>query len=267
MCTLSIHTRVYERYPLIIAANRDEYADREWREPGYHWPDAPGVFGPLDVASGGSWLGVNRHGLVCAVLNQGRTQSLGMTMRSRGELVVTALRHASLAQAAAWLSRVEAGRYLGFHLLLADQRHARLFSTSLGQVVEKGIEPGVHILSSKGLDGADCPKAARFLGPMRHGLPAAPEARRWQHFRELLATTAYAQPKDGFWIDLGNGYGTRSSAIVALDAHERSLELLHSRRAEAPLERAEPMTRGFEGRMPGGMHEYRDLLVPAQEAM
>lgn len=243
MCTLSIHTRVYERYPLIIAANRDEYADREWRDPGYHWSDAPGVFGPLDVASGGTWLGVNRHRLVCAVLNQGRTQSLGVRMRSRGELVVAALRHASLAQAAAWLGEVEAGHYLGFHVLLADQRHARLFSTIRGQVVEKDIEPGVHILSSKGLDGADCPRAARFLRQMRHGIPAAPEARRWQYFRELLATTACAQPKDGFWVDLGDGYGTRSSAIIALDAHERSLELLHSRRSAASLEHAEPMRR------------------------
>jgi hypothetical protein len=231
MCTLSIHTRVYARYPLIIAGNRDEYDHRPWREPGHHWSQAPGVFGPMDVASGGSWLAVNPHGLAGALLNQGRKHSLGTELRSRGELVVAALRHASIAAAGAWLSGLDVARYLGFHLLLADAQGARLFSTCAGRLRARDLDPGVHVLSSRGLDAADCPKASRFLGPLRSSSPAAPEAQGWRFFRELLATPALAQPKDGFWVRLDGGYGTQSSAIIALEPGAPAIHLLHSRPA------------------------------------
>ncbi|ACY17228.1 NRDE family protein [Haliangium ochraceum] len=229
MCTLSIHTRLYARHPLIIAGNRDEYEDRPWREPAYHWPQAPGVFAPIDAVSGGSWIGVNRHGLVCAVLNQSRAQSLGSGKRSRGELVVSVLRHASLRSADAWLAQLDAGQYLDFRVLVADVQGARLYSTSDGRLSSLRIEPGAHILSSKGLDSPHCPKAARFLDPLRDSLPSSPAADNWRYFRKLLAEPAREQPKDGFWVDLGNGYRTRSSAIIALDLHARALRFLHSR--------------------------------------
>jgi uncharacterized protein with NRDE domain len=234
MCTLSIHTRVYARHPLIIAANRDEHDHRPWREPGHHWPDAPGVFGPLDVASGGSWLAVNPRGIVCALLNQGRQASLGTEMHSRGELVVAALRVTSIEQAGAWLSGLDVSRYLGFHLLLADAQQARLFSTRDGRLLARDLHPGAHVLSSRGLDAADCPKASRFLGHLRGSIPTEPEAHCWRYFRELLATRAMAQPKDGFWVRLEGGYGTQSSAIIALEAGAPAIHYLHARTAESP---------------------------------
>ena len=57
-------------WPLVLAANRDELADRPARPPGRHWPDRAEVVAGLDLQAGGSWLGVNDHGVVAGVLNR-----------------------------------------------------------------------------------------------------------------------------------------------------------------------------------------------------
>ena len=75
MCTLVLLRRPGHPWPLVLAANRDEMADRPWRPPGRHWPDRPGVVGGRDDLAGGSWLALNDFGMVAAVLN--RHGSLG----------------------------------------------------------------------------------------------------------------------------------------------------------------------------------------------
>jgi uncharacterized protein with NRDE domain len=79
-------------WPLLLAANRDEKLDRPSRPPGCHWIDQPDVLGGLDVLAGGTWLAINRAGVVAAVLN--RLGSLGPApgKRSRGVLPLLALR-------------------------------------------------------------------------------------------------------------------------------------------------------------------------------
>ena len=86
MCTLVILRRPAHDWPVLIAANRDEMRDRPWRPPARHWPDRPEVVAGLDELAGGSWLGINDHGVVAGILN--RVGSLGPApnKRSRGEL-------------------------------------------------------------------------------------------------------------------------------------------------------------------------------------
>ena len=51
---------------VFIGANRDEMVERAWDAPGEFWP---GVIAGRDRLAGGTWLGMNRHGVVAAVLN------------------------------------------------------------------------------------------------------------------------------------------------------------------------------------------------------
>ena len=98
MCTVVILRRPEHRWPILIAANRDEMLDRPWSPPARHWPDRAEVVAGRDELAGGTWLGVNDHGLVAAVMN--RPGSLGPAddKRSRGELVLEALDHADAAR-------------------------------------------------------------------------------------------------------------------------------------------------------------------------
>ena len=75
MCTVVVLVRPGHAWPLMLAANRDERLDREWDPPGDYGPDYPGVIAGRDRSGGGTWMGVNRHGVVATVLN--RQGSLG----------------------------------------------------------------------------------------------------------------------------------------------------------------------------------------------
>src|SRR6185369_12562384 len=100
MCTVVILRRPGATWPTLIAANRDERQDRPWSPPGPHWPDRPEVVAGLDHLAGGSWLGINAHGLAAAILNRQGTLGPADGKRSRGELVLEALDHADAVDAA-----------------------------------------------------------------------------------------------------------------------------------------------------------------------
>ena len=78
----------------------------------------------LDVQAGGSWLGINDHGVVAGVLNRTGTLGPAAGKRSRGELVLEALDHATAAAAAQALSDLDPNAYRPFNLVIADHREA-----------------------------------------------------------------------------------------------------------------------------------------------
>ena len=58
-----------DRYPVIIAANRDEHYDRPSAPPAL-WSTRPKILAGKDLLAGGTWLGVNEHGLLVGILNR-----------------------------------------------------------------------------------------------------------------------------------------------------------------------------------------------------
>ena len=143
MCTVVFLRRPDHRWPLLLAANRDEMADRPWQKPGRYWPDRPEVTAGRDQLAGGSWLGVNDTGVAAGILN--RKDSLGPdpALRSRGELVLEALDHADAIQAAEALAELDPHSYRSFNLFVADNREKLVLkpaSSYGGHHVWLGIE-------------------------------------------------------------------------------------------------------------------------------
>ncbi|WP_201845503.1 NRDE family protein [Myceligenerans indicum] len=63
MCTVLLRLDPAADWPLLLAAVRDEVADRPWEPPGEYWPqEAPGLVGGRDLLAGGTWLAVRRGG-------------------------------------------------------------------------------------------------------------------------------------------------------------------------------------------------------------
>ena len=93
---------------VFIGANRDEMVARAWELPAEYWP---GIIGGRDILGGGTWMALNRHGVMAAVLN--RQGSLGPApgKHSRGALPLLALRETSAEAAAERLSQLDAGTY------------------------------------------------------------------------------------------------------------------------------------------------------------
>src|SRR5580698_1098474 len=102
---------------VFIGANRDEMAAREWEMPAEYWP---GVIAGRDVLGGGTWMGMNRHGVMAAVLNRTGTLGPAPGKNSRGELPILALRHETAQAATEALKGLDAGAYRSFNLVIAD---------------------------------------------------------------------------------------------------------------------------------------------------
>ena len=125
MCTLAIYFKVFPDYPVVIAANRDEYLARPALAPTTLL-EHPHVVGGKDVQANGTWLGINQYGLVAGLLNRRRANygDPNPALRSRGLLCLDALRHKTAAEAAAFVRGQRGTDYNAFNLLVASREEA-----------------------------------------------------------------------------------------------------------------------------------------------
>lgn len=227
MCTVVFLRRPDYAWPLILGANRDEMLSRPWKPPARHWPDRPEVIAGLDELAGGSWLGTNDHGLVAGALN--RLGSLGPApgLRSRGELVLEALDHADAADAAAALAALDGRAYRPFNLFVADNRDAFwLRNRGEGARVEAFPVPeGVSMLTARDLSDPAGPRVQLYMPRFQAVPPPDPDAGDWRSWQELLSARDEfpgAGPESALAIETEVGFGTSSSALIALPAVERT---------------------------------------------
>src|SRR5688572_24048367 len=122
MCTLfSWHGSA--SFPLLIAANRDEFLARPW-SPVRAWP----------AVGGGAWLGINAQGLVAAITNR-LYREHQPTRPSRGSLCVEVLSAPSLVEARRRAHAAVAERaFNGFNLLVGQGQELWLLSYGRGQL-------------------------------------------------------------------------------------------------------------------------------------
>ncbi|NCC27332.1 MAG: hypothetical protein EOM22_04050 [Gammaproteobacteria bacterium] len=226
MCTFVILRRPGHAWPVLIAANRDEMRTRPSRPPGRHWPDRPEMRAGLDLESGGSWLGVNDHGLVAAVMNRQGTLGALPGKRSRGELVLEALDHAEASEAAGALADLDPAAYRPFNLVVADPRSAYWLRHGGDDAIRvHPIVPGLHMLSASELDDLGEPRIAEYLPRFVAAQTPDPDADDWVAWRNLLASNQGlashpgrpdAGPEDAMTFERPDGFGTRSSALIAI---------------------------------------------------
>ena len=218
MCTLVMLRRPEARWPLLVAANRDELSTRPWQGPARHWLDRPEVVAGKDMTAGGTWLGVNDDGLFAAILN--RPGSLGPAegKRSRGELVLEALDHAEARLAAEALADLNPDSYRPFNLVIADRYdafwlchagHRPSFRIRTPKGVWREIDPlympeGASFAEAE--DHAAAPSAEIVCRPIPPGFsmvtahdlndPTSPLIR---HFLPRFRTAAVPDPQSGDW--------------------------------------------------------------------
>ena len=226
MCTVVILYRPGEPWPVVIGANRDEMKDRPWRPPGRHWPDRPDVVAGMDELAGGTWLGLNDHGVIAGILN--RRHSLGPQagMRSRGELPLEALDHAEARAAAEALSRLEPKSYRTFNMIVADRREA-FWLRSRGPETPDGmlevevmeIAPGLSMLTAYDLNDPESNRIRRFKPLFEAAKAPDPENDDFAAWQTLLASRERDPgigPGGAMTVATDNGFGTVSSSLIAV---------------------------------------------------
>jgi uncharacterized protein with NRDE domain len=214
VCTVTILFRPGHDWPLVLAANRDERLDRAWDPPAAWWPDRPGVIAGRDHSGGGTWMGINGQGVVAAVLN--RQGSLGPApgKRSRGELPLMALEHASARAAAEAICALDAGQWRGFNMVLADADGA-VFVRGAGQGQPRAmvLAAGVHMVTAHDPNDPDSPRVARHLERFRDATPPTPG--NWEAWRAILSDRS-GDAGEQINVVPRAGFGTVCSSLVAL---------------------------------------------------
>lgn len=268
MCTAVILRRPGASWPLLFAGNRDEMDGRPWRAPNRHWPDRGEVVAGLDVLSDGSWMGVNDHGLLAAVLNTPDTLGPAPDKRSRGELVLEALDHAEAREAADALADIEPRAYRGFHLIVADA-HAAYWLRHPGESGGNGapgpgiqvaaIPEGLSMLTAHDLNDTESSRRmARYLPRFAAAPPPDPDAGDWAAWERLLGegpgdddTADPEAARAAMCFRLNSGFGTVCASLVGVPARPRTLD-------EVPRG---PHLRFAAG--PPGTTPFRDIMSAA----
>lgn len=223
MCLLLIAYRSHPDFPLIIAANRDEFHARPTASAMW-WNDYPEVLGGRDLVAGGSWLGVTTSGSFGAITNFRDPTCFSPARRSRGLLVRDFLvNRLSPVDTLSALTGHDGG-YNGFNLVLANPEGLWGFSSCDQRIRE--IQPGV-VGVSNGPFEASWPKVVRGREHIKNAVEGGGKVEIESLFALLLDRH---RPEDDALPDSGldlkqerllssafivsPNYGTRSSTVV-----------------------------------------------------
>jgi len=225
MCLILFAIDSHPRYPLLVAANRDEEYARPSTALG-PWTDAPQILGGRDLKAGGTWLGLARAGRFAAVTNVRETPTQPAWQHSRGELPTAFLRGDMPASIYAQRAQSRGELYAGFNLLLGDESGFYYCSNRNGAEPRR-LGAGVYGLSNDTLDTA-WPKVESGKAELTRLLADDPSP---QALLALLADTL--QASDSRLPDTGIGvarerllssrfiasehYGTRASTALLVD--------------------------------------------------
>jgi uncharacterized protein with NRDE domain len=213
MCTLVALHRCTPDAFLWIAANRDEYLDRAAEGPSLRAGRSGPVLSPLDRRAGGTWWGINSHGVFAAITNR-PNRAPDPTRRSRGQLVIDALAHGSARTATDVLAGLGRGLYNPFNLFVADA------SDAAAVVYEEtprvmALAPGVHVIGNADPNAREVAKIRRTL-ERAEAVAAGPTEQIADGLIAICRShEAGDDPLASTCVHRG-GYGTRSSTLLRL---------------------------------------------------
>jgi uncharacterized protein with NRDE domain len=228
MCLLALFFRAVEDAPVVVGANREEMYARGGEPPRILEGPCPALAG-VDPVAGGTWLGVNGHGVVVAVTNRLKT-TLPRTPRSRG-LLTRELLACPTAAAAADVASRELGKnlYAGCNLVCADSDSA--IAIHAGDWLRvRPLPPGLHVLTAHDVNDT----SDRRLGHALWWLSQRSYAHAGQCVSALKELCAQAGNGDPPICVRGKQGGTVSSTIIALHTTPQRSSYWH---AQGPPDR------------------------------
>lgn len=218
MCLIVVGWQAHADYPLVLAANRDEFYARPTAAAA-RWPDAPQIIGGLDLEAGGTWLGISETGRLAAVTNV-REPDMAKGDCSRGALTRDFL--LSNLSASDFAQQIDGTLYSGFNLLLSDGQ--TLVYCSNRNDGPHLLPPGIYGLSNHRLD-SPWPKLVQARQDFTSALQQLPGE---DAFFDLLADQTIVAdenlPQTGVSLDWerllsaifvkSESYGTRASTVL-----------------------------------------------------
>jgi uncharacterized protein with NRDE domain len=220
MCLILVAWRAHPEFPLVVAANRDEFFNRPTASASF-WPES-GILAGRDLQAHGTWMGIGPTGRFAALTNFRDPARHRDNAASRGQLVADFLNINVPPRAGLERMRAESRRYNPFNLIVGDANSLACLSSVTGDI--RDLAPGVFGLSNHLLD-TPWPKVESAKSLLSRALSALPDDGALLdllrddsiHPDELLPRTGISLE----WERLlsaafvkAPGYGTRSSTVL-----------------------------------------------------
>ncbi len=225
MCLIFLSIKQHPEYPLIIAANRDEFYNRN-TAPADFWKDHQQIVGGRDLEAQGTWMAMTTSGRISMITNYRDPKNIDPKAPSRGQLVSDFL--SSDQTGSGYLKKVESSGtlYNGFNLIVGNLESLYYYSN-----YRKGIDQipnGIHGLSNHLLD-TPWPKVSRgkeqFLRILQNSELNAELLFQFLKNEErapdeLLPETGIGLERERALSSMfikTNGYGTRCSTVILVN--------------------------------------------------
>ncbi len=223
MCLILLAWRAHPEYPLVVAANRDEYHARPSAPAGF-WEDRPDILGGRDLEFMGTWMAMTRAGKFAAVTNYRGSDGASAGTLSRGLLARRFLENGERPAEFVRALAQDGAAYRGFNFLAGDLDE--LWWVSNRGAGARRLDAGIHGLSNHLLD-TPWPKVTTGKLRLARALETAPAV---DPLLALLADTSVAAdeelPDTGVGPEreralsaariVAPGYGTRCSTVLML---------------------------------------------------
>ncbi|MEL6178720.1 MAG: NRDE family protein [Myxococcota bacterium] len=163
MCTIILLNQVHPTYPVVIAANRDEFFERPATPPQILHSADPRVIGGRDLRAGGTWMGATAGGLFVGLTNQRTSKPPHSGRLSRGEVVLQALTMRTVEQLDRWLGGLNPSDYNPFNLVYGDAHQLKVAYAHEGmeQVEREDVPQGLHVVPNARMNAPDWAKVDR----------------------------------------------------------------------------------------------------------
>ncbi len=222
MCLIFLSFNQHPEYPLIIAANRDEFFDRP-AAPMRFWPDYPHILAGKDLTGGGTWLGVTRNGYFALLTNYRDGAGNKPNAPSRGKLVLDYLTGEFAPAGYLQALHSSSAQYNGYNIILGTLDDPWYYANQSHKIYQLGT--GLYGLSNALLDDK-WPKVVRgkekFKEIINRDSFRVAELLDFMHDKtlaadELLPDTGIGYEKEkllsSMFIEMPE-YGTRNTTVL-----------------------------------------------------
>jgi uncharacterized protein with NRDE domain len=220
MCTIAALRGVHPAFPLIVAANRDEFYARAATAPALHGHtrDGDAVWAGEDTQAGGTWMGATARGFFVGLTNQRSLAPRAEGRRSRGEVVLECLRAGSAGEAERTQRALDPAQFNPFNLLFGDAADLRVayVRDAPGSIEVHPLPQGTHVLANDRLGSAAFPKTQRMTALLAPDtIPALGEDALIERLTETLRDPAFPpdRPRDPLDAALPDELARRLQAL------------------------------------------------------
>lgn len=230
MCLIVFAWQSHPDYPLVVAANRDEFYRRPARTAHWRKADRTEILAGLDEEAGGTWMAISATGRFAALTNHRDPAAMRRNAPSRGALVPHFLSHSRSTEESFAELASTAHHFNGFNLLLFDGEALGVFESR----TQRGtlLSPGLYALSNASLS-SPWPKQQRARTRLASGLAELPALDSlFDMLRDDRPAPDATLPVTGVGLEWERmlssafirapGYGTRCSS-VALIGRDRKI--------------------------------------------